>query len=69
MEQKPVTRAEIISDLEDIVEELRSGKYPSVALLQNLIVNERRISNHISESYQSGKQVMIIMRQEAADGN
>ena len=61
MEQQSVSRLEIINDLEDIIKEIKSGKYPSVALLQSTTVNERKISNDISESYQSGKQVTIIL--------
>ena len=29
MEQKSVSRLEIINDLEDIIEEIRSGEYPA----------------------------------------
>ncbi len=61
MEQKSVSRLEIINDLEDIIEEIRSGEYSSVALMQNITVDERKISNNITESHQTGKQILIVM--------
>lgn len=67
MEQKSVSRSEIVSDLEDIIEEIRSGKYLSIALLQSIMINERRVNNYISESYQVGKQVMITLKQSGID--
>ncbi len=59
MEQKPVSKLEIISDLEDIIEEIRSGKYSLIALFQSIMVSERKISDSVSETYQTGKHVII----------
>ena len=61
MEQQSVSRLEIIKDLESVIEEIRSGKYSSVALLQSITVSERSINPGISESYQDSKQVTIIL--------
>jgi len=69
MEQQSVSRLEIIKDLESVIEEIRSGKYSSVALLQSITVSERSINPGISESYQSGKQVTIILAAGNNNGN
>lgn len=62
MDGSQVSRAEIVSDLEYILEEVKSGKYPFISLSQGISVVEKKISEYLSESYQSGKQIMIVMR-------
>ena len=61
MEQKSASRLEIITDLEDIIREIKSSKYSSITLFQGITLAERRISDDISESYQASRQITIIL--------
>ncbi len=62
---RAVTREEIIDDLEDIISDIKSGKYPSVIMSSTLVLTERSISYHISETYQSGKQISLVLNRES----
>ena len=66
MEQRSVSIAEIIDDLENVITDIRAHKYSSISLSQNIMVSEVRISNDISESHQIGRQIMIVLGR--ADG-
>ncbi len=67
MEQRSVSRLEIITDLEDIIREIKSSKYSSITLFQGVALAERRVSDNISESYQASKQITIILSQDHDD--
>ena len=61
IELTQVPKYVIIEDLEEILEELRTDKYPFIAMNISITFTERRVSRLVSESVAVGKQIIVTM--------
>lgn len=50
---------EVVSDLEQVIDELKRGIYKTISVSTSIGVEERRISPYMTVSYQKNKRVIL----------
>ena len=64
MDSYPVSKAEVINGLKEIISEVESGRYSVVFLQQSVALGVRNISQTVQESFQTGKQITVTLTRE-----